>query len=431
MSIKLMLVNTFFSLITAYFIFFFIKANFKMEINRTRLILFIVCFGVVNGILSTKLMSYLPSNLQFAKSIILFVLSIVITKSILKVDLIKAIISFCIIMLGVALGNFSVPLIFYIFGINATPDTITNNIYLFFAVNVFIYIVALIFVLLAPIVKKIGKVKNLNPVGFLLAVTILMMATNVGIHYITSFDPVSFLVSLLSSLFYFIASIWYINKYHNYEMKIEEQNQQAFYNESLALTLQDLRRIKHDQANHLTVINSMLHMNKYKEAVSYLKEIIDANEVNTAVFNIKNAGLFGIITSKINKANKLGIRFDLKTIGTIESIPNVKISDLCEILGIYLDNAIEAAQDCHNKLVEMSIMVTDTNIDITIMNSCLEEPIIDKIKVDGYSTKGTDRGHGLMIVEKILLKYNDILNIIRFNKEKMQFVQTLKIKKGI
>lgn len=149
-------------------------------------------------------------------------------------------------------------------------------------------------VVFTPYIKNIGKAKNLNPIAFLLLLTFVIMALNFGVHYVSSFNPITFTAALISSLAYFLSTLIYISRFSKYELKMEEQKQQAFYNESLSTSLQDLRRFKHDQNNHLSVIEGMLRMGKSQEAYSYLQEITSSsdNNINTAIFNLRNAGLF-------------------------------------------------------------------------------------------------------------------------------------------
>lgn len=429
-----MVVNTLFAMITGYLVHYFLKTNFNIRSAKTRLVLFIICFGISNGLLSTLCMKYLPSNLQFLKSFFLLILSIIVIKYLLKISLVRALLSFCTIMLAVMLCNFFAPLVFAFFSdVNVTPDVITNNVFLFAVMNALVYFFTSIIILLTPFAKKLGQFKNLKPVIILLFITLLMLVLNAGVHYIVSFDPISFTATLILSLIYLIVSVWYINNFYKYEMKIEEEKQQAFYNESLSLVIQDLRRFKHDQANHLTVISAMLKMKKFDQANSYISEIFNTTEsiVDTSVCDIKNAGLFGLISSKMDYAKKTGIKFNLQAIGEIDSIPNVKISELCEIIGIYLDNAIEAAAISSDKEVEMRLENKEESIDIVIDNSCSIIPNLESIRQDGYSTKGTNRGHGLSIVDKILSKYASISNTINFDNNSMIFSQILKIKKGI
>lgn len=420
-------INTFFAMITAYLTYIFVKDNFDTQLQVKIFVAFILCDGILNGAVSTIWMSVLhvPSNLQFIKSIVLTVINILLVKYLLRIEWAKAVLSFCIIILFVGVGNFTVPLIFYSVGVNATPNIINNNLTLFFIMNTTIYLIALALIKFVPFAKIIGNIKNLTPIGFLLVITILIMASYLGVHYVVHFDPISSVVVFVSSLVYFISSGWYINIYHKYEMQKEERKQQEFYNDSLANTLQDLRRIKHDQTNHLSVLYSMLQMKKFDAATTYINEMLDTNQNlgNTAIYNIKNAGLFGLISSKVDYADKQGIKFDLKIIGVIDSIPNIKISELCEVIGIYLDNAFEEVLSTRKLKVEMQIVSTDKNLTIKINNECKEIPNLKNSK------KGTDRGNGLVIASKIINSYKNILSSTFFDESSMTFSQILSITK--
>lgn len=430
-----MLVNTFFTIVTACLVYIFLRTNFGVQTTGIRFSVFIILFGFFNGALSTFLMDKvsIPKELYFIKSFLLLVISVLCIKILLKVNILKAFLSFIIVILGVGLGNAVAPLILMLFKFDVSPELVSKNISLFILVNIFIYIIAAGITLLTPLTKLLGRIKNLKSVVFLLAVSLFVIVSLTSVHYISHIDFVSVLCIFVSTLIYLITSIWYINKFQKYELRAEEQKQQAFYNESLGMVIQDLRRFKHDQANHLTVIAAMLKMNKYEQAGAYISELVSTGDdfLDNSVLNIKNAGLFGLISSKKDLANKNGVKFVVKSSGEIDSIPNVKISELCEVLGIYLDNAIEAATESENKLVEISLANTDSIIKIEIINSCGAVPDIDKIKIEGYSTKGDGRGHGLSIVDKILKKYSDIINSLIFDKENMLFNQSLQIKKGL
>lgn len=422
-----LLINTVFAMITAYLTYIFIKNNFNIQIQLNSLVAFVISNGMLSGIISTLWMSVLPipGNLQFLKTIILIIINIIMVKYCLHIEWAKSVLAFCLMTLFIGISNFTVPLVFYICGINATPDIINNNIPLFVLMNIIIYAVTLLLIKLSPYAKIIGNIKNLTPIGFLLVITILIMASFLGVHFVVHFDPVSFILVLLSSLAYFFFSVWYISIYHKYEMQKEERKQQEFYNESLANTLYDLRRIKHDQMNHISVLYSMQQMKKFDETTSYLKEMLDTSSSvgNTAIYNIKNAGLFGLISSKINFAKSNGVKINLKIIGIVDSIPYIKISDLCEVVGIYLDNALEEVLSNGKLKFDMQILSTESNLTIRIDNECDKIPNVKK------SLKGKDRGDGLNIANKIISSYKNILSSTFFDESSMIFSQVLTIAK--
>ncbi len=422
-----MLINTVCAMFTAYLTYIFLKDTFKIQIIQNHFILFTSLYGILNGVISTLWSSVLqiPADLKFLQPLVIIIFNILIIKYILRVEWVKSVLSFLIISIFSGIGSFTVPPFFYLFGINATMDVVRNNLLFYLISNIIIFTITFILVKLSPIAKMVKNIKNLTPVLFLLLIAIVLMASLTTINYVVHFEPISFILVLVSVLIYFFASLWYIRIYHKYETQQEEQHQQKFYNESLANTIQDLKRIKHDQANHLSVLYAMHQMKKYDAAESYLKEILNTNETmgNTAIYDIKNAGLFGIISTKVNFAKTNGIQFDLKVFDVLDSIPNIRITDLCEVIGIYLDNAIEEVLTNKNLKIEMQVASNEDNITIRIDNGCTRIPDLKN------SIKGKDRGNGLMIANKILSSYKNILNSASFNKESMVFSQILTIKK--
>jgi two-component system sensor histidine kinase AgrC len=208
----------------------------------------------------------------------------------------------------------------------------------------------------------------------------------------------------------------------------EDLKHQKFYNESLRSTLFELRRFKHDWINNLTVIDSMLKMNKIAELKQYVSELIGHcwSHTNTQIYSIKNAALFGILSSKVNLAHEKGISVNMSVAGEMENISGIKISDFCEIIGIFMDNAIEEAS-VSDSVINIDMREGDNFIEISISNTCTTTPDMQKLTVDGYSTKGEGRGMGLAIAEKIISRYRNILHITTY--ENNMFTQTIEILK--
>ncbi len=423
----LLVVNTIFVLVTAYMIYLFVKKYYNPLISARQKVLFFVCFGLLNSLVSSLIMYLVPAEMQFLRTLITTIISIAVIKITLKITLLKSIISFSVIMLGTGIGSFFIPLIFdLVLKINPN-DSFTENIPLYLLINITIYTITFLFVNFTPFPKLVGQIKNIRPVAILLAATIGLMGSNFYFYCLYQFNLSIFTFSIISSIIYLSVSIFYTMQYQKSERILEEQKQQAFYNQSLSIALQDFQRFKHDQVNHLSVVYSMLEKNNVKDALSYLKETESTTKSfsNSALFNITNAGLFGIISSKIDKANQSGIDFNIKVIGQVGSIPNVKISELCEVVGIYLDNAIEEVIQNGKLKISMTLVSSEENLVIKICNECSKIPNLNK------SSKGTSRGHGLMIANRILNSYKNILHSNIFDKTTMEFTQTLTIKTGV
>lgn len=211
---------------------------------------------------------------------------------------------------------------------------------------------------------------------------------------------------------YFIFNIIYTINITNYEIKNQELLYQKFYNKSLENMMTEIRRFKHNFDNILASISGYIQVNQWDNLTKYVNELIEDKNTITPVstmmlFNIKNAGIIGILLAKIEKAKEEDIIIKINIRDVIDEV-NIKISDLCEILGIFLDNAIEEAKENDVKLVKMSATNTDGYVSFIIENSTKSKPDISKMFIKGWSTKGEERGLGLWIVNKIKNKYKNV-----------------------
>ena len=229
--------------------------------------------------------------------------------------------------------------------------------------------------------------------------------------------------NLFVVLCYFLATILflYIN-YHffneklEHNRKIKEYEELKLYTEIIEKLGSDIRVFKHDYNNVMHSIEGYLNENKFDELKDYFYEevMIDYKKVHSNNFmyslkHINNSAVKGLLTSKINQALNLGLNINLEIFEDIHNF-HMDILDLCKILGILLDNAIEASMDTEEGTVNIGLINDDSSISIIVSNSYSEKPNLNKIFEPGYSTKGNDRGLGLSSLKKIINeKYRNIL----------------------
>ena len=103
------------------------------------------------------------------------------------------------------------------------------------------------------------------------------------------------------------------------------------------------------------------------------------------------------------------------------------IEDICKILGVYLDNAIEATENILDKEIIISLYKDKGSIVIEISNTFLGEVDLNKINNIGYTTKVGNHGYGLPLCNEIINK-NEKLNgktIVNTNVFKQSLVIAL------
>ena len=100
---------------------------------------------------------------------------------------------------------------------------------------------------------------------------------------------------------------------------------------------------------------------------------------------------------------------------------------MCKLVGIYFDNAIEAAIETNEKYIMLEMYELNDSIKIVISNTYQNTvPASDRSR-KGVSTKGNDRGNGLYFANNIISKNK----WIEPKQEEIDslYVQTLIIKK--
>lgn len=207
------------------------------------------------------------------------------------------------------------------------------------------------------------------------------------------------------------------NKLEN-QFKSQEYEQLKEYTNMLEIVSKDMRKFKHDYLNILKTLGNYIEAEDIKGLKEFYNNelmpesniVIGESKNLSLLQNIKLIPLKGLISSKIIAAQSNGIKTNIEITDVIDSI-SIGIIDICRIMGVILDNAIEAALSCEVKKVNLSIVRNDDNTIITVTNTCSSDtPPIHKIYEKDFSTKGNGRGMGLKIVKEIIYeKYSNVL----------------------
>ena len=210
-------------------------------------------------------------------------------------------------------------------------------------------------------------------------------------------------ISILVLTFFIFISYFMFTILNNLYLEKNIRNYFEMYNDMIEESLENMNIYKHDQNNILLSIGGFLDNNDMVGLKKYFYEDIVNNQnienrsLNGLV-NIKNSPVKGLIYAKIIKANLSQVNLHVNIHSIIETF-FMKDIDICKILGILIDNAIEASVESSEMLLNIGIWNDQCEVYIIISNSFKQEPIIYKMFEKGYSTKGTNRGLGLSIVK--------------------------------
>ncbi len=204
-------------------------------------------------------------------------------------------------------------------------------------------------------------------------------------------------------------------------------------NKRLQENYDSVRAFKHDFNNIMQGIggyiasNDMVGLNKmYKSIINECQEINEKQSINSDI--ITNPAILNLINNKILIAEKNGIKIKLNVYIDLNSL-NISTFDLCRILGILIDNAIEACSGCEEKVISIKFLKDKfNNRNLIIIENPYKNYLIDikKIYEKGFSSKKDKISHGLGLWKvKQILKKNKNLNIYT-SRDKL-FKQQLEI----
>jgi len=220
------------------------------------------------------------------------------------------------------------------------------------------------------------------------------------------------------------------------EMRLQENDlqQMAEYNHELENNMENIRNIKHDIKNLFLTMGGFVEKSGDEEMkafyaeniVPFAKQELQKSDLYMKLSNVHDESLKSFLYFKIMQGIDQDVDMDLQV--QLDHTDNsfcMGQIDLIRILGILLDNAMEEAKIC-NGTVMTSIKENEREYVFTISNT-VRRKTREKGVVAGTTDKGLGRGNGLLIVNKLIRKYKNVLLNSFFKEER--FVQCLRIEK--
>ena len=276
------------------------------------------------------------------------------------------------------------------------------------------------------------KNKTIFMLNFALAILALAIQFIITGFYLDVLPIYIVIFSNLSLMAYFVLSIYSLSKTTQLELTSLNLEQEKEQNRLLKLSQDDLHGFRHDFSNIMCTIGGYVQVKDMNGLSNYYSQIQkDINKVNNLgalnTKTINNPAVFALISSKYDEALELNIEMNINVFLDLNTL-NMKIYEFTRILGILLDNALEAAKDCEEKIVNIEIRKdSKRNRQILLVeNTYLNKDVdTEKIFEKKYSTKPGNTGLGLWEVRQILKKNNN-LNLFT-SKDERFFKQQLEM----
>ena len=224
-------------------------------------------------------------------------------------------------------------------------------------------------------------------------------------------------------------------KYYNEKLYKEQIKNLKVYTDQLEHDQINLRRFKHDYKNLLHGLEINVENKNYRKLKEYLNNLNSysnnyLNNISTEIYrdlgNIQIPYLKSLFISKLNQIIKKNIECSFECIYPLKKIP-INEFDLIRLLGITIDNSIEATENIKDGEICISIINLEKNVTFIIKNTNTSTDKITDLSERGYTSKSGHSGLGLSNVKEIQRKYSNLL-VNYSNKDNIFTIQIILMK---
>ena len=395
-------------------------------------ILYVTIMSVIS-IINLKL---LPSPINILLN---YIITIILSCKLFKITILKSFLSNVISIIILALIG-SLILNPFLSILNITYDQMENILIYRLSYLLTIYISIIIIIYIIKInnfqLKILDDLETKNKIiiftNLILGIVTLFLQAIITVYYIDNLPVIFTFLSFLSLLAYFSLSIYSFTRIMKLTLTTRKLESAEEYNNTLRILHDNVRAFKHDFDNIVTTIGGFVRTNDMEGLKKYYLQLEDdCQRVNNLyILNpnvVNNDGIYNLLTKKYYEAESKNVKVNITFLLDLSKL-NMKIYEFARMLGILLDNAIEASSECEEKIINLSFRddIKNSRQLITIENTYNNKDVdTEKIFEKGTTGKENHTGLGLWEVRRIIKK-NTNINLFT-NKNDNFFIQQLEI----
>lgn len=259
------------------------------------------------------------------------------------------------------------------------------------------------------------KTKIIILLNLLLGFVTIFNQIILAIYYVEKLPLSITFLSSISLVSYLALNIYSLTKIFKLILTTRKLESAESYNNTLRILHDNVRGFKHDFDNIVTTIGGYIKTNDMEGLKVYYEQLEDdCQRVNNLyLLNpevVNNDGIYNLLTKKYYEAESKGIKVNITFLLDLSTL-KMKIYEFARILGILLDNAIEAASECDNKVINLTFRNDFKNsVQLIIIENTYEDKDLnmDKIFEKGVSGKENHTGLGLWEVKKLVNKNSNV-----------------------
>lgn len=385
-----------------------------------------------------SIFNYFNTN-QLIKTIIITLIFIIVYKFLFRVQLRQSIAGPLISqILYFTIETIFIIVMISIFG-NSVQDFVSNYFGSFVA-NTTISI-GVLFVSKLKIIKKLYNffesiiLKLDETIVIFLSIMVVFLFNIFTLNALAILSPeMLMIISLSISIISFVLICMFFKAKDDYYKMNDKYNSSLESLKELENALTNHRIDNHENRNHLMTIRNMTTSKKIIKFIDTIldNKLKDDKNISKETDIIPAGGLRGLVYSKLLLMNSKEIEYELDVASSVRLVDildygNDTMLDICKIVGIFLDNAIEEVETIEDKYIVIEMYLEEDVLTITITNTFDNTKCKDNIYKAGISTKGGNHGYGLSLVKKLVHNNKKLKTYHEINDS--EFTQILKIYK--
>ena len=350
-------------------------------------------------------------------TIVSYIINIIIYKTIFKRSVIQTIILASIVMILVLITDAIYgPFLLLIF----TTEEIKTVWYLRVLCNILSSTISLIIIYIAhkkqftkKLMEKIEVLSNYETLIALVMMIIVfvIICYNIFVNKMVNAMMINNLV--LIAVFCYLLYIFVKEKYQHDNL-LNEYDSLFTHIQTFEEWIEREQLNRHEYKNQLAVLRCLTKEKKVKDKIDEILEdnINIEDQSVTQLKGLPKGGIKGLMYYKaaIAQKHKINLTTDvsIESKGILTKLSEKEVKVLCKLIGIYFDNAIEAAAESRKKNITVEIYELKDKVSIVFSNTFKKHKNMKDRNEKGVSSKGEGRGNGLYFASK-LIKENDWL----------------------
>ena len=240
-------------------------------------------------------------------------------------------------------------------------------------------------------------------------------------NYVWNIHPGYTFLRVIYQIVSFAAILIAVIIYQRIKEKQREENVNLLLAEQIENTKQhiseveklygDIRALKHDMGNHITVLENLMMKKETEECEKYLLELKAAWSESVAEIKTGNPVTDVILMQKQKEAEEKGIDFRCRFMYPADT--NINAFDVSVILNNAIANAFEGVKECENPYISVSAYRKKNAYMMEVINCISKSVEIDNETGLPETTKNDkgSHGYGLTNIRKVARKYQGDLEI--------------------